>query len=91
MCGGMGEGWWWGEAVASALKPRAEGWAEVRGELAEGILPLSLRHYGKHDSPSNLLCSTKERLFEIPGSVIKGAIELQNTIITARLGVALAH
>lgn len=65
---------------------------EVPGPILPGrVLPLSLRHYGKHDLPSNLLCSTKKCLFEIPPSVIKGAIALQNTIITARLGVALAH
>lgn len=53
--------------------------------------PSSLLHYGKYNLPSNLLCFTKKCLFKIPWSIIKRAIELQNTIIIARLGVALAH
>lgn len=62
-----------------------------RRRTVETHYPSSLGRYGKYNLPSNLLCFTKECLFEIPWSVIKGAIELQNTIIIARLGVALAH
>lgn len=51
----------------------------------------SLLHYGNYNLLSNLLCFTKNCLFKIPWSIIKRAIELQNTITTARLGVALAH
>lgn len=51
----------------------------------------SLLHYGKYNLQSNLLCFTKKCLFKIPWGIIKRAIELQNTIIIAHLGGALAH
>lgn len=50
-----------------------------------------LLHYGNYNFPSNLLYLTKKCLFKIPWSIIKTAIELQNTIITTRLGGALVH
>lgn len=52
---------------------------------------LSTSHYGKYNLQHNLLCFTKKCLFKIPWSIIKRAIELQNTVIIARLGGALAH
>lgn len=58
---------------------------------AKTHFPSSPLHYGKYNLQPNLLCFTKKCLFKIPWSIIKRAIELQNTIIIARLGGALAH
>lgn len=82
------------KGTCSRIHPTLLAFGEGRApwrRTVETHYPSSLGRYGKYNLPSNLLCFTKKCLFEIPWSVIKGAIELQNTIIIARLGVALAH
>lgn len=77
------------------LKQRAGLGGEERAEKCSGPSCQAAFSRRSCDTVENMIrrltCSTKTCLFEIPPSVIKGAIALQNTIITARLGVALTH
>lgn len=89
----MGVVWWTIKAGLTesgpTLQPSFLDFVYSHSAYCKDSLPSS--HYGNYNLQSNLLCFTKKCLFKIPLSIIKRAIELQNTIIIARLGGALAH